>query len=83
VDRARFPSDTLSTHFVQPFGVLRLKRWGLLDRLHASGAPPITRRTLDLGAFSLTGTPVPLDGVSEAYAPRRTVLDKLLADAAV
>src|SRR5207244_8961040 len=83
VDRASFPSDTLSTHFVQPFGILRLQRWGLLDRLRATGAPPIVRRVLDLGGFALTGTPVPIEGVAEAYAPRRTVLDKLLADAAV
>jgi flavin-dependent dehydrogenase len=83
VDRASFPSDTLSTHLVQPFGILRLQRWGLLDRLRATGAPPIARRVLDLGGFALTGTPLPIGGVSEAYAPRRTVLDKLLTDAAV
>ena len=30
VDRARFPSDTLSTHQIQVPGVARLARWGLL-----------------------------------------------------
>src|SRR5262249_62213241 len=39
VDRAEFPSDTLSTHQVQVPGVARLARWGLLDRVAASGAP--------------------------------------------
>ena len=33
VDRAEFPSDTLSTHQVQLPGVARLARWGLLDRI--------------------------------------------------
>jgi flavin-dependent dehydrogenase len=33
VDRATFPSDTLSTHILHPPGVAGLKKWGLLDRL--------------------------------------------------
>ena len=33
VDRATFPSDTVSTHIVHPLGVSALSRWGLLDRL--------------------------------------------------
>ena len=33
VDRAAFPSDTISTHIVHPLGVAALKRWGLLDRI--------------------------------------------------
>ena len=33
VDRATFPSDTISTHVVHPLGVAALARWGLLDRL--------------------------------------------------
>ena len=36
VDRARFPSDTLSTHQVQLPGVACLARWGLLDAVIAS-----------------------------------------------
>jgi flavin-dependent dehydrogenase len=37
VDRATFPSDTISTHLVHPPGVAALKRWELLDRLVATG----------------------------------------------
>src|SRR5262245_59965727 len=37
---------------------------------------------MDLGAFALTGCPPPADGVVEAYGPRRSVLDKILADGA-
>jgi 2-polyprenyl-6-methoxyphenol hydroxylase-like FAD-dependent oxidoreductase len=33
VDRATFPSDTISTHIVHPPGIEALKRWGLLDSL--------------------------------------------------
>ena len=42
VDRANFPSDTLSTHVVQPLGVAALSRWGLLERLVETGVPPMT-----------------------------------------
>jgi 2-polyprenyl-6-methoxyphenol hydroxylase-like FAD-dependent oxidoreductase len=82
VDRASFPSDTLSTHYIHQPGVARLKRWGLLDRLLAAGCPPSRHLTFDVGPFALVGAPLPSDGVAEAYAPRRTVLDALLVDAA-
>ena len=82
VDRATFPSDTVSTHIVQPLAASALSRWGLLDRLSATGSPPIDTYTYDFGPFTLTGAP----GTTEAplaYCPRRTILDKLLVDAAV
>lgn len=82
VDRARFPSDTVSTHLVHAPGVAALERWGLLDRLVATGCPPITRYSFDFGPLVLAGTPPPVDGTDTAYCPRRTVLDKLLVDAA-
>jgi flavin-dependent dehydrogenase len=82
VDRARFPSDTVSTHFIWPPGVACLKRWGLLERVLATNCPVIRTIGLDLGEFQLTGDPPPFDGVAEMCAPRRTVLDKLLLDAA-
>ncbi len=46
LDRATFPRDTLSTHYIHQSGVARLARWGLLDRLAATGCPPIRRYTL-------------------------------------
>ena len=82
VDRASFPSDTISTHVVHPMGAAALARWGLLDRLAATGCPPIHTYAFDFGPFTLSGSPGTLaDPV--AYCPRRTVLDKLLVDAAV
>src|SRR5690349_15619476 len=41
VDRATFPSDVLSTHGFARGGVVQLRRWGLLDAVLASGAPPV------------------------------------------
>jgi len=82
LDRARFPSDTISTHWIWPPGVACLKRWGLYDRLLASNCPSYRTMGLDLGEFRLEGELPPIDGTDEMCAPRRTVLDKLLLDAA-
>src|SRR5262249_21025391 len=60
----------------------RLKRWGLLDRVAASGCPAISRVSFDVGEFALAGTPPPAEGAGEIYAPRRFLLDAILVDAA-
>jgi flavin-dependent dehydrogenase len=83
VDRTAFPSDTISTHIIWQPGVARLERWGLLEKITASNCPPIRTVTFDVGDFAFAGTPPPANGIRESYAPRRTVLDKILADAAV
>ncbi|HJS81109.1 MAG TPA: FAD-dependent monooxygenase, partial [Vitreimonas sp.] len=64
-----------------PRAVAALSRWGLLDRLAASGCPPIDTYSFDFGPFTLEGSPGTKDA-AVAYCPRRTVLDKLLRDAA-
>jgi flavin-dependent dehydrogenase len=82
LDRAHFPSDTISTHIVQPLAAGALARWGLLERLVATGCPAMNTYSYDFGPVVLEGSP----GTAEApagYCPRRTVLDKLLVDAAV
>src|SRR5262245_33946040 len=81
VDRSTFPSDTVSTHVVHPLGVAALARWGLLDRLTATGCPPVHTYAFDFGPFTIEGSPGTSDS-PVAYCPRRTVLDKLLVDAA-
>jgi 2-polyprenyl-6-methoxyphenol hydroxylase-like FAD-dependent oxidoreductase len=83
VDRATFPSDTMSTHLVHPPGVAALKRWGLLERLEVTGCPPVETYSFDFGPLTISGSPRPIDGIAQAYCPRRTVLDRLLVDAAV
>ena len=82
VDRATFPSHTLSTHFVKPPGVAMLRRWGLLDQVIASGCPPVPRFRFDYGPVVLAGSPPPLDGGRDSYAPRRMILDTILVEAA-
>jgi flavin-dependent dehydrogenase len=81
VDKATFPSDTLSTHVMQPQAGAAMARWGLLDRLIATGCPPIHRYVYDFGPLTIEGAPNTKDTPS-SYCPRRTVLDKLLVDAA-
>jgi 2-polyprenyl-6-methoxyphenol hydroxylase-like FAD-dependent oxidoreductase len=81
VDRATFPSDTLSTHVVHPPAVAALQRWGVLDRIVASGCPPIHTYRFDFGPLTLAGSPSS-PGAPVAYCPRRTVLDQALVQAA-
>ncbi|QTE03039.1 NAD(P)/FAD-dependent oxidoreductase [Streptomyces cyanogenus] len=83
LDRATFPSDTLSTQHIHRPGLRLLRRWGLLERLTATGCPPVRRISYTLQDVRLSG-PVPAEeGIDAAYAPRRYVLDSLLIDAAV
>jgi 2-polyprenyl-6-methoxyphenol hydroxylase-like FAD-dependent oxidoreductase len=81
VDRATFPSDTVSTHILHPLAGASLVRWGLLDRLVATGCPEIHSYDFDFGSFTVSGRPGTED-TPLAYCPRRTVLDQLLVDAA-
>src|SRR5262245_25914467 len=83
VDRARFPSDVVSTHAIQLGGTAKLNKWGLLDRVRASGAPATGVSTIHIGEKKMLAPPDPgvPDGLS--YSPRRYLLDKILLDAAV
>jgi flavin-dependent dehydrogenase len=81
-DRGRYGADTLSTHALMRGGVLQLSRWGLLGEVVAAGTPAIRRTT-----FRYADDVVPIEikpsyGVDALYAPRRTVLDPILVDAA-
>lgn len=82
VDRATFPSDTLSTHVIHPQGIATLARWGLLGRLVSSGCPAIHTYAFHFGPLVIVGS-AGTPNQQTAYCPRRTVLDKLLVDAAV
>jgi 2-polyprenyl-6-methoxyphenol hydroxylase-like FAD-dependent oxidoreductase len=82
VERARFPSDTLSTHQVQLPGVVRLNRWGLLDRITAAGTPAARHVRFDPGHVVLEGRLPTVEGVDAIYSPRRTLLDSIMVDAA-
>jgi flavin-dependent dehydrogenase len=82
MDKATFPSDTMSTLLIFPVGMDCLVRWGLVDRVRASGCPPSRSWTMVFGDLSLTGFPWSPNGITETLAPRRTVLDPILADEA-
>jgi 2-polyprenyl-6-methoxyphenol hydroxylase-like FAD-dependent oxidoreductase len=84
VERDPMPSDTLSTHYLHPMGVARLKRWGLLDALEQTGCPRITRFEAHRGG-QVTLEPFSRDANGQleyALCPRRDILDGLLWQAA-
>jgi 2-polyprenyl-6-methoxyphenol hydroxylase-like FAD-dependent oxidoreductase len=83
VDRASFPSDTLSTHAIARGGVVQLARWGLLDTVVASGAPQIRSVTFGFAdGGSVRRTIKARAGVDFLLAPRRQILDTILLAAA-
>jgi len=82
VEAARPGTDTLSTHALMRGGVLQLHRWGLLDAVAAAGTPAIVATEFAYGDETETIDIRPGDGISALRAPRRTVLDRLLLEAA-
>ncbi len=83
VDRARYGTDTVSTHGLMRAGVLQLSRWGLLDRIVSAGTPPIRRTTFYYGEDDSVQISIrPSPGIDALYAPRRGVIDPVLVDAA-
>jgi flavin-dependent dehydrogenase len=83
IDRAAYGTDTISTHALMRGGVLQLQRWGVLPRIREMGTPPVRRTSFHYGEEEVRVDVRPADGVDALYAPRRTVLDSALADAAV
>lgn len=83
VDKATFPSDTVSTHIIWPQGVEMLAKWGLLPALEATAVPPIGRwMKFDVGPFALHGSLEHGNEGHGGFCPRRTVLDRILVNAA-
>jgi 2-polyprenyl-6-methoxyphenol hydroxylase-like FAD-dependent oxidoreductase len=82
VEAARPGTDTLSTHALMRAGVLLLDRWGLLGAVIDAGTPAIVRTDFVYGDEVETVEISPTAGVSALRAPRRTLLDPLLLDAA-
>lgn len=82
VDRDRYGTDTLSTHALMRGSVFLLSRWGVLDRIIEAGTPPVRQTRFDYGTDAVTVTIKPTPGVEALYAPRRTVLDRVLVNAA-
>src|SRR5215831_12691096 len=82
VDRQAYGSDTMSTHALMRGAVLQLNRWGLIPEIAAAGTPAIRSTTFHYGGEAFRVALKPDHGVECLFAPRRTVLDRLLVDAA-
>jgi flavin-dependent dehydrogenase len=82
LEAGRGGTDTLSTHALMRGGVLQLHRWGLLDAVVAAGTPAIRHTEFHYGDDVETVEVKPSAGVAALRAPRRTVLDPILVDAA-
>jgi menaquinone-9 beta-reductase len=82
VDRQAYGSDTMSTHALMRGAVVQLDRWSLIPRVTAAGTPAIRSTTFHYGDEALRVDIKPDHGVDCLFAPRRTVLDPLLVDAA-
>ena len=82
LDRARFPSDTPSTHVIQPCGVDVLSRLGVLDAILRAGAKPVERITFVVGDARVEAKNVEYGSSEFGLCVRRVVLDELLVDAA-
>ena len=82
IDRSAYGSDTLSTHALMRGGVQQLARFGLLDALRATDTPKIEKVTFHYGPDAFEIPIKAKDEIDALYAPRRTVLDALLVDAA-
>lgn len=82
LDRGAYGTDTLSTHALMRGAVLQLHRWGLLNRIIEAGTPPVTQASFHYADEVVSVRLKPRDGVSALYAPRRTILDRVLVDGA-
>ena len=82
IERTRLGSDTLSTHALMRGGTLQLAKWGLLDAVIGAGTPAVQHTLFHYGADSVPVPIRPAAGVDALYAPRRTLIDRLLVEAA-
>ena len=82
IDRQSRGSDTMSTHALMRAGVMQLQRWGLMPALASAGTPEIRSTTFHYGPETVRVPIKPEHGVPHLCAPRRTVLDRILVEAA-
>jgi menaquinone-9 beta-reductase len=82
VDRQTYGSDTMSTHALMRTAVMQLNRWGLIPDIAAAKTPAIRSTTFHYGDEAVRVDIKPEHGIDCLLAPRRTVLDPLLVDAA-
>ena len=84
IDRATFPSDTLSTHIFQASGVAVLGRLGVVDRLLATGAPWLAEAIMRVDDVEARRPwPTEPGDPGPGLCVRRPALDAILVDAAM
>jgi 2-polyprenyl-6-methoxyphenol hydroxylase-like FAD-dependent oxidoreductase len=83
IDRDGLGSDTLSTHAFFPNTVARFEELGVLERMRAKYTlRPMTHHVWILGR-ELEGTFSEIGGWDRSLSPRRIVLDRAIAEAAM
>ncbi len=82
IDRGEYGTDTRSTNLIAGAGVLQLSRWGLLDTIREAGTPVARRVVYHYGDERVNIDITPRGDVDGLYAPRRSLLDRTLVDAA-
>ncbi|MEE4237149.1 MAG: FAD-dependent monooxygenase, partial [Anderseniella sp.] len=83
VDRQMPGTDTVSTHAMLRGAVVLLARWGLLGTLAEANTPWVRRTTSNYQDTTVAIDLKPESGIEGLMAPRRYVLDRVLAEAAV
>jgi len=78
LDRASFPSDSLSTHNVFSNTLAAFKEMGVLDDLLATGAPLYRRSLFNLEGAEIDGLFPETDGIQGCLCVRRKYLDAIL-----
>lgn len=82
LDRAVFPSDTLSTHLLFVGGVVELGRLGALARVEALGPPRLPEAIMAGSGITVRGAYTPIQGIDYALCVRRPGLDAALVETA-
>src|SRR5262245_2737455 len=82
IDRGQYGSDTVSTHALMRAGVIQLSRWDVLSDIRAAGTPVVRSTSFHYADDVVTVQIKPQGDVDGLYAPRRTVIDRVLVDAA-
>jgi 2-polyprenyl-6-methoxyphenol hydroxylase-like FAD-dependent oxidoreductase len=83
VDRATFPSDTVSTHFLFPNTLQRLAALGVMGRLHAGHDIPRLLWSWRVLGHEVAGAFTPIAGEDHLTCIRRVTLDAALVEEAL
>jgi len=79
LDRAHFPSDTLSTHFFRSFSLKSFDRMGVFDQVQ-SAAPHMVEMFNDIDGHAWSEPIVDKNGINYFMCVRRITLDDILTN---